>query len=36
VEDYDEWAEGFRVVRRIWERMLKGVVTSVQESEGQV
>jgi hypothetical protein len=33
VEDYDEWAEGFRVVRRIWERMLKGVVTSVQEGE---
>jgi hypothetical protein len=36
VEDYDEWAEGFRVVRRIWERMLKGVVTSVQEGEVQV
>ncbi|RYO58334.1 hypothetical protein AA0113_g7813 [Alternaria arborescens] len=33
VEDYDEWAEGFRVVRRIWERMIKGVVTSVQEGE---
>ncbi|RYN58117.1 hypothetical protein AA0114_g2046 [Alternaria tenuissima] len=36
VEDYDEWAEGFRVVRRIWERMIKGVVTSVQEGEAQV
>ncbi|CAN9400721.1 unnamed protein product [Alternaria alternata] len=36
VEDYDEWAEGFRVVRRIWERMLKGVVTSVQEGEARV
>ncbi|KAB2100190.1 hypothetical protein AG0111_0g11358 [Alternaria gaisen] len=33
VEDYDEWAEGFRIVRRIWERMIKGVVTSVQEGE---
>ena len=36
VEDYDGWAEGFRVVRRIWERMIKGVVTSVQEGEAQV
>lgn len=36
VEDYDDWAEGFRVVRRIWERMLQGVVTSVQEGEAQV
>ncbi|KAL1793682.1 hypothetical protein ACET3X_008664 [Alternaria dauci] len=35
VEDYAEWAEGFRVVRRIWERMIKVVVTSGKDEEAQ-
>ena len=36
VEDYDEWVEGFRVVRRIWEKMIKSVVSEVEEGEAQV
>lgn len=33
VEDYNEWIEGFRVVRRIWEKMIRSVVSRVDESE---
>jgi hypothetical protein len=33
VEDYDEWIEGFRVVRRIWEKMIRSVVSGVEVGE---
>ena len=33
VEDFDGWAEGFRVARRIWERIIKDVVSGGEDSE---
>ena len=33
VEDWEEWCRSFRVARRVWEKVLKGVV-EVKEVEG--
>jgi hypothetical protein len=33
VEDWDEWSQGFRVARRVWERIIRDLVSPVLKPE---